>query len=254
MTRALVTGGSGGIGLAIASRLADEGFQLTLVARNGERLKEIVASLTGTGHDYIRADLASQPDIDRLSSHIAEQKYDVLVNNAGVGLYGRFEETPLDQQMDMLTLNCNALVSLSYAFLKRAESGDTLVNIASVLGITSLPGAATYVGTKGFVILFSESLWYEYKKRGIHVMAFCPGITSSNFYESSGGIEGNYPGILVQTPEQVAKDVVRAIGKRNRPVVIGGIKNALGVFSTRFASRKLTVNIMGRFSHIMRAK
>ena len=149
MTRALVTGGSGGIGLAIASRLADEGFQLTLVARNGERLKEIVASLTGTGHDYIRADLASQPDIDRLSSHIAEQKYDVLVNNAGVGLYGRFEETPLDQQMDMLTLNCNALVSLSYAFLKRAESGDTLVNIASVLGITSLPGAATYVGTKG---------------------------------------------------------------------------------------------------------
>ena len=130
--------------------------------------------------------------------------------------------------MDMLTLNCNALVSLSYAFLKRAESGDTLVNIASVLGITSLPGAATYVGTKGFVILFSESLWYEYKKRGIHVMAFCPGITSSNFYESSGGIEGNYPGILVQTPEQVAKDVVRAIGKRNRPVVIGGIKNALG--------------------------
>ena len=250
MESALVTGASGGIGLAITRLLADEGVKLTLVARNEARLKEIIASLPGDGHQCMRADLSIPADIDQLADHISENHYDLLINNAGIGIYGRFEELDLERQTRMLTLNINALVALSHAYLKGAKSGDTLVNIASVLGFSSLPGASAYAGTKGFVLRFSESLWYEFKDRGVYVLAFCPGITASNFHQASGGDEGDYPKIMIQTPEQVAIEAVAALKKRSGPIAVPGAINRLILFSSRFMSRKQNVNIMGGFSPI----
>ena len=245
MKKALVTGASGGIGLAIAKRLADEGVQLMLVARGVDKLKEIIASLPGEGHGCLQADLMAQADIDKVAGHISEVKYDVLINNAGVGIYGRFEELSLEQQIKMLTLNCNALVSLSYAFLKKAKSGDALVNVSSFLGFSSLPGASAYAGTKGFVLRFSESLWQEFKAKGIYVVAFCPGITSSNFHEASGGSNDEFPKIIMQTPEQVALEVIGALKKRKNPTVISGFMSRSLLFFQKFMSRKQVVNMMG---------
>ena len=250
MQNGLITGASSGIGLAIAKQLAAEGVRLMLVARSVDRLKEIVTTLPGTNHQYLQADLSLQNDIDAFASHIAEHNYDVLINNAGAGLYGRFDSIDINQQVKMLTLNCNALVILSYAFLREAGAGCALVNIASVLGFSSFPGAAAYAGTKGFVLRFSESLYYEYRDRGIYVLALCPGVTATNFHHAAGSSDDDYPGIIIQTPEQVAKETLAALKKRKKPVVISGIMNRGMLLFQRFLSRKQIVNIMGRFGPI----
>ena len=250
MKNALVTGASRGIGLAIAKQLAGEGLQLMLVARSIDQLREIIISLPGTNHQCLQADLALNNDIDKLVNHISEQKYDLLINNAGVGLYGRFDDLPLVEQTKILTLNCNALVSMSYAFLKQATSGDALVNIASILGFSSFPGAATYAGTKGFVVRFSESLYYEFKGKDIYVVAICPGVTATDFHRAAGGAYNQYPKIIVQTPEQVARETIKALKKRKKPVVISGGMNRGMLLSQRLLSRKQVSNIMGAFSPI----
>ena len=253
MKQVLITGASGGIGLAIARQLASQGSQVTLVARNEDKLKEMVASLNGENHQYLQADLSLPEGVDQVVNHLSENTYDVLINNAGVGLYGRFEELALDPQMSMLALNIDALVTLSYAFLKTARSGNMLMNIASVLGMSSFPGAAAYAGTKGFVLKFSESLWYEFKDRNIHVIAFCPGVTATNFHHASGGSEGDFPSIMVQTPEQVANEAVKALQNPGSPTVISGFFNRLMVFSGRLITKKQWVNIMGGYSPIQKS-
>lgn len=250
MKNVLITGSSGGIGLAIAKQLASEGSQITLVARNADKLSEMVSELDGTGHQYIQADLSLQDGVDKIVDHLSESSYDVLINNAGVGLYGHFEELALETQMSMLALNINALVALSYAFLKTAKSGNTLMNVGSVLGISSFAGAAAYAGTKGFVIKFSESLWYEFKDRNIHIIAFCPGVTATNFHQASGGSEDDYPKMMIQTSEQVAAEAIKALQKPNNPTVISGFINRMMVFSGRLMSNKQLVKIMGGFSPV----
>jgi len=253
MKNALITGASGGIGLAITKQLATEGTRLMLVARSVDRLKEIVTTLPGSDHQFLQMDLSLQNDIDELASHISEQNYDVLFNNAGVVLYGRFDEIDLEQQLKMLTLNCNALVTLAYAFLRQARSGGALVNISSVLGFSSFPGAAAYAGTKGFVVRFSESLYYEYKSRDVYVMALCPGVTATNFHIAAGSSHDEYPGIIVQTPEQVAKETLTALKKRKKPVVISGVMNRSMLLFQRFLGRKQVVNMMGRVSPVKKS-
>lgn len=250
MKNGLITGASGGIGLALTKRLAADGLALTLVARNADKLQRIVAALPGTGHQYLRADLSSPDDIKAIARHLAETHYDVLINNAGVGIYGRFAELDLDEQMQMMTLNCDALVVLSYAFLSQARTGDALMNIASTLGFSSFPGAAAYAGTKGFVVRFSESLYYEFKQQGVYVVAFCPGVTATNFHEAAGESEEAYPEIIIQTPDEVAREAVRALKKRKKPAVVSGTMNRLMLLGQRFLSRKQVVTMMGRVSPV----
>ena len=186
MKRVLITGASGGIGLETAKQLARKGYQLMLVARNEQKLKEAVQQLHGASHAYLVADLADKEDAERVAAHLQNEHYHVLINNAGAGLYGEFTELPLNSQMGMMFLNMGALTLLSYAFLKNAKAGDALVNIGSLLAFSSFPGGAVYAGTKSFVSGFSESLWYEFKDKGIAVMAFNPGAAKSDFNQKAG--------------------------------------------------------------------
>jgi short-subunit dehydrogenase len=145
MTNVLITGGSEGIGLAVARLLAAEsGTRVTLVARDERKLKEAVAALSGQGHDYVVADLSRREDTDALARRLTSQHYDVLINNAGVGLYGRFTGLRLEDQLKLMSLNMESVVVLSHAFLGHAKPGDALVNTASFLGYSPLPGAAVY--------------------------------------------------------------------------------------------------------------
>ncbi len=248
MTTAMVTGSSGGIGLATAKLLAAEGYELTLVARNLDRLNEIAASLPGENHRVVQADLSQAADIARLAEQVSEGGFDLLINNAGVGLEGRFDELPLEQQLAMMTLNMTALVTLSHAFLGKAKRGDALVNVASVLGISSYPGMSAYVGTKGFAVKFSESLWHENKQRGVYVTAFCPGVTATPFHEASGGDWSTFPKMMVQAPNQVAQELVAALKGRAKPSAISGFINKSMLFSLRLMPRRAAVNIMGLLS------
>ena len=248
MRKALVTGASSGIGLITAQELAKNGYHVTSVARSIDKLNAQVLEYAGEGHQALRADLASPEGLQSLSEHLESSSYDVLINNAGFGLYGRFHEIPLPKQEMMMTLNMNALVALSYAYLKGAKHGDALINIASVLGFSSFPGGAVYSGTKGFVIRFTESLWYEYKDLGIYVGTVCPGATKTPFHDVAGGSDDNIPEMMTQTPEQVAAVVLATLKARKKPVVTSGGLNKAMVFSGRLTSRKQMVNIMGGFS------
>jgi short chain dehydrogenase len=124
VTDVLITGGSDGIGLAVAKLLAAGGdTRVTLVARSEAKLREAVAQLPGVGHDFIVADLSAPEGMDLVVHRLAARHYDVLINNAGAGLYGRFAELPLDDQLRMMRLNMESVSVLSHAYLRRAKHG-----------------------------------------------------------------------------------------------------------------------------------
>lgn len=254
MKKVLITGGSGGIGLETARQLAQQNYQVTLVARNRDRLEKALSSLTGSGHSIQVADLNNTENLQKLVAIISAEKYDVLINNAGNGTYGRFTDIQLQEQMATMQLNMHALVLLSYSFLQKAVKGDVLVNIGSLLAHTSLPGSAVYAATKSFVANFSESLWCEYKPKGIFVMGFNPGAANSDFHTNAGRQTNDFPAFVVSSVEQVAGELVEALTKRSKPRVVQGWKNRFMLFGFKLLNRKAAVVIMGSISPGMKNK
>ncbi len=247
MKKILITGASDGIGLAVARILASKDNQITLVARRKDKLEKALNQLPGEGHHLIEADLSKKDSVDALKEKIETEKYDVFINNAGVGMYGRFTDMPLHDQVSMMNLNITALTVLSYFYLSNSKKGDALVNVASNLGNTSYPGAATYAATKAFVINFSENLWWEYKSKGVYVVGVCPGATYTAFHEVAGGDKDSFPKFVMQTPEQVAQELVKALERRSKPKVVTGTMNRFMVFFQKMMSRKMVVNMMAGF-------
>ncbi|MEO7214744.1 SDR family NAD(P)-dependent oxidoreductase [Mucilaginibacter sp.] len=244
----MITGASGGIGLETAKRMASQNYQVTLVARNEEKLNKAVKNLSGAGHTVLVADLTNKDDLQKLVNHLETEEYDVLINNAGAGIYGKFIEIPLADQLAGMQLNMDALVTLSYGFLQNAKSGDALINIASLLAHSSLPGGSVYAATKSFVANFSESLWYEFRQKGIFVMGFNPGATASDFHANAGGHVSDFPKFVMSSVEDVAKELVKALEKRQKPRVVQGWKNRFMLFGFRWLNRKSAVTIMGQIS------
>lgn len=246
--KAIVTGASGGIGLEIARQLAEYNYKVTMVARSEERLTKAVASLSGSGHQLLIADLTDIEEVNRIAEMISVYKFDVLINNAGGGNYGQFTNITLQDHLNTMQLNMNALVTLSHSFLKTAVSGDALINVGSMLALSSLPGGAVYAGTKSFVANFSESLWYEYKPKGIFVMGFNPGAAKSDFHLNAGKQTSDFPEFVLSSTQEVANELVAALRNRSKPRVIQGWKNRLMLFGFKFLNRKTAVNIMGKIS------
>lgn len=248
MKKVLITGASGGIGLEVAKLLAARNYQVTLVARREDALNKAKSILAGNGHTIYVSDLTKPEDLQKLAAHIEASAYDVLINNAGVGMYGQFIQMPLDEQLASMRLNMDALVTLSYAFLKNAKPGDALVNVASMLGHSSFPGASVYAATKSFVANFSESLWFEFKNRDIYILGFNPGATKSDFHSNAGGQTSSYPEFVLSTVPDVAADLVAALESRSKPRVLSGWKNRIMLFGFKFLSRAAAINIMGAIS------
>jgi hypothetical protein len=248
MKKVLITGASGGIGLETARQLASQNYQLTLVARNRDKLNNAVKSLHGTGHMLLVADLNDKEDLEKLATHLQTEKYDILINNAGAGSYGKFTEIPVEDQLATMHLNMDALVTLSYAFLQNAQKGDILVNIGSLLAHSSLPGGAVYAGTKSFVANFSESLWYESRRKGVTVLGFNPGAANSDFHTNAGGHASDFPKFVLSSVQDVAGELVQALKSKRKPRVVQGWKNRLMLFGFRFLPRKSAVTIMGQLS------
>src|SRR5689334_7892602 len=124
--KALITGASEGIGRALAERLAREGFEITALARTESRLADLLAALSGTGHRYIVADLDDAADLKRVCEDVSSFGYDLVINNAGSGLYGPFDRTPLERQQAICRLNCEATIAVCHAYLQTAKPGDAL--------------------------------------------------------------------------------------------------------------------------------
>lgn len=255
--KALITGASSGIGLVFAEKLARQGYTLTLLARREQRLQEIINGFEQDQHqnnhqNYHRAlvaDLTKPADTERVCAVIAAGQYDLLINNAGAGIYKPFHDTDLSEIETITALNCDAVVKLSDAFLKSAKAGDALINVASMVAFTPYPPAAVYGATKAFVVSLSESLWHEYRARGIYVMALCPGATDTNFFIAADvNRETHPPRSYMQSPEAVVDAGLRALKKRRQPTVIPGWHNKIFAVLMRLMSRKTLVKAVGKFS------
>jgi uncharacterized protein len=189
---ALITGASTGIGAVYADRLARRGYDLILVARNEARLKELAARLTketGRSVTPLRADLSDKADIAKVESVLRDdQSISMLVNNAGVGAVTPLLNTDVDRMEDMIALNVTALTRLTYAaapaFVARARG--TIVNIASIAGISPETLNGVYGATKAYVIALSHSLQHELADKGIRIQAVLPAGTATDFWDKTG--------------------------------------------------------------------
>ena len=210
----MVTGASSGIGAAYAERLAGDGWNLMLTARNTERLEERAARLRSTHSvdvEVATADLSDIDQIEALCAQLESRQVDMLVNNAGVAEYMPFEELPVQTLMGLITLDVLAPVRLTRAVLPGMLSrrGGAVITIASLLAFsgkwpaTHLPARAAYASSKAFLVTFGELLSAEVSERGVHVQVCCPGVVRTEFHERQGMD-------LSATPRMEAKDVVTA--------------------------------------------
>jgi len=244
--RALVTGASEGIGRVFALRLAQKGYSLTIAARNSERLDSLLGELAGTGHRKVVADLSSSAGIAAIVRELTEgDRTHLLVNNAGYGLLGDFSEIPYAKHRDMIHLNILALVELSHAFLSRAGRGDGIIQLSSALSFLPMPRQPVYSATKAFVTSFSESLWYQSRKKGIHILNLCPGSTATLFPERSGGLSHKIPKFVTESPEEVVDFALHSYERKIGPTIVSGWKNRISVFLFRLLTRKQLIKMMG---------
>jgi short-subunit dehydrogenase len=219
--RALVTGASAGIGAALAERLAQDGYELSLVARRRDRLEKIAERLRtqhGVTVDVVPADLSSPSDLASLCARVAEEPaLDLLVNNAGFGAYMPFAELPPERAEQSIRVQVLAPVLLARAALPgmiEAHRG-AVVNISSLLAFSGfanapmLPARATYAATKSFIVTFSQLLHQELKGTGVRVMVVCPGFVKSEFHEIQGMDISTLP--FAATPDVIVDAVVAGL-------------------------------------------
>ena len=249
MALALITGGSGGIGLAMAEQLAAQKTDLILTARSGSTLERIARDLSaknGVQVIPVPLDLAKLDAPGELVDEIGRRGLEpgILINNAGYGSYGKFVESPVQEQLDMIRLNVNALVELTALLLPGmvARRSGRIMNVASTAAFQPGPLMAVYYATKAFVLHFSEAIDNELEGTGVTVTALCPGPTTSGFQERAAMTESR----LVKGPMMDAATVAR-IGLEamfaGKPVVIPGMLNRMVAFSTRLAPRSVTTRI-----------
>jgi short-subunit dehydrogenase len=243
---ALVTGASSGIGVALARELAAGGTHLVLTARRKDRLDELAKELT-TKHrvmtEAFTADLADSDAPEKIFDFTKEKGLEInlLINNAGFGQYGEFPSIEKQRLLDMVQVNCTAVVHLTRLYLPEMVArrrGDVLI-LASTASFQAVPYISAYAATKAFDLLFAEGLAEEMKSFGIRVCALCPGSTESEFHVVSGQEKFER---RAEAAEKVAHQGLKALAA-GQSYVISGLGNYLGAHGQRLVPRRLVTRI-----------
>jgi short-subunit dehydrogenase len=231
----LVTGASQGIGEAFVRELAQRGATLILVARNEAKLNAIAASLPAGKAHVIAADLQQRGAAKRLFDAVASKglSVDVLINNAGYGLYGRFDELDLEGQLGSIELNVLTLVELTHRFMPGiVERKGGVIQVGSAAAFQPTPFTSVYGATKAFVLSFGEALWAEYRDRGVRVLTLNPGQTETGFFDRAGDL----PKQKMATPQDVVRVGLKSF-EAGHASVVEGMLNKVMTFSGRFMPR-----------------
>ena len=246
---ALVTGASAGIGVALARELAAGGTHLVLTARRKERLVDLSNELN-TKHrvktEVFVADLAQPGAPEQIFGFTKEKgiEIDLLINNAGFGKYGEFQSIEKGRLLDMVQVNCSAVVHLTHVFAQgmvARRRGDILI-LASTASFQAVPYISTYAATKAFDLLFAEGLAEELKPYGIRVCALCPGSTESEFHVVAGQDKFIH---RAETAQKVARTGLRALAA-GKSYVISGLGNYLGAHGERLVPRRFVTRTAAR--------
>jgi short-subunit dehydrogenase len=250
MNTTLITGASSGIGETFARRFAALGRNVILVARSEDKLVSLcneLGRMSSIRAQYVVMDLSKSESPARLFEETEKRGLviDMLINNAGFGSMGEFTRLDLARELEMIDLNVTALVDLTYRFLlpMRARKQGTIINVASTAGFQPVPFMATYAATKAFVLSFSEALWEENRPHGVHVMALCPGVTETNFFDAA---QIQKPPLRwAQTPEEVVETALRGLA-RGKSHIVSGWTNLFMIESERLVPRSFVARITGR--------
>ncbi len=239
--KALITGASSGIGKEIAKILNDMGYDLILVARNKKKLDEFAQTLSGK-NETIDLDISSTFNCMKLYNKIKKEEIEIVINNAGFGLYGKFDETKLDTEMDMIDTNIKALHTLTKLFIKdfKKRNNGYILNVASSAAFLPGPLMSTYYATKAYVLHLTEAINEELRrdKSNVYIGALCPGPVDTNFNKVAG-VEFNLKSL---DSTYVARYAIKKMFNR-KTVIIPGNKVKLGIFVSRFVPRKLLTKV-----------
>ena len=247
---ALVTGASAGLGVEFARQLSERGHRLVLAARRKERLEGLAAEL-GKAR-AVAIDLSKKDAAAKLMADLEAngEEIDLLVNNAGFGLIGRFAKADAKRVRQMIDLNVGTLTDLCRAVAPRMidrKSGG-IINVASTAAFQPGPNMAVYFATKAFVLSLTEALHEELKAHGVHVTCLCPGPTRTEFGDVAGfGGNGMFDRVAMESPEVVAAGLEGF--DKNKAVVVPGLVNKIGASSTRFAPRSVVRKIAGAIKY-----
>jgi uncharacterized protein len=247
---ALVTGASAGIGKALAEELARGGANLVLTARRRARLEALAREFSTKYRvttEIVVADL-TQPSAPEEILRLTQAKgiaIDLLVNNAGFGQYGEFQKVELERLLEMVQVNCSAVLHLTRLYLPAMvarRSGDVLI-VASTASFQAVPYISTYAATKVFDLFLAEGLAEEMKPYGVRVCALCPGTTESEFHELAG--HPAHSKGRKQSAETVARNGLKALAA-GKSYIISGLGNYLGAHGERLVPRRLVTRIAAK--------
>ena len=241
----LITGGSGGIGLALARICARHGHDLVLVARSADLLEAAQAELRDGAHvdvEVLACDLSLPCAVERVAE--LHPRIDVLVNNAGFGMFGPLADADAGQLLEMLRLNVEALTHLTRLYLpSMVERGSgRIMNLASMAAFQPGPNMAAYYGTKAYVLSLSEGLRQELRGTGVSVTTLAPGPVRTGFQHRAGVGESRLFNRGVASVEQVAEQGFRGM-MTGKGLVVPGTLNRLGSVGVRFIPRSTAARL-----------
>lgn len=254
----LITGASTGIGAEFARRFAALGHDLVVVARSADRLDDLATQLRAAHRVNVTV-IAMDLSLPAAAAELWERtnalglSIDVLVNNAGVGTHSDVAAADPKRLEDEVALNCRTLVGTTARYLPqmRANGRGTIINIASTAAFQPLPKMAVYGASKAFVLSFTDALWEEERRHGIRVLAVCPGLTDTPFFElageaAAGAASGSAARAFTRTPQQVVEHTMRALSS-GKPSFVDGIANAfVARVITRLLPKRMVIALSGR--------
>lgn len=246
----LITGGTKGIGIELAKLFARDKNNLIIVARREDELKRVKENLEkefNISVETLSLDLSVDSSCEKLIRFVEEKNMvvDNLINNAGVGSFGYFDEIDVDKDIKLIDINIIVLTKLIKYFLpkmKERKSGGIL-NVASTAAFVGGPKMSTYYSSKAYVLTLSEALYEEAKEIGVNVSCLCPGPVKTSFQENAGIIKSEKAKKYLMDAKDVAKEGYDGF-KKGKVIIIPGFKNKLMVIATKFLPRGIIRKII----------